>query len=169
MKLEEIKKQFIDRAKKLEPGQSKLELGKLLVEARLNHFIRPDGHPDFQGRSMDYRRWIGETLDALNLQGEERLQFTSSLRYATGNALREVLTDEQLELAGLKKTSPKDRGKTSYEKVANPYNISRKAHITEESDVDTMIEVVRMFMVRIDDPKLLDKFVKGITPLKNPN
>lgn len=128
----------------IEPRKSKIEIGKLLAEARVNHFTNADkGIPDYQGRSMAFRRWYGEILDDLNLPKQERSNLASAIRYATGNALRQVLTDDQLEEAGLKKISPKERGSKSYAKISAPY---RLRHSQPESSVkDSGEELERWF------------------------
>lgn len=128
----------------IEPRKSKIEIGKLLAEARVNHFTNADkGIPDYQGRSMAFRRWYGEILDDLNLPKQERSNLASAIRYASGNALRQVLTDDQLEEAGLKKISPKERGSKSYAKISAPY---RLRHSQPDSSVkDSGEELERWF------------------------
>lgn len=119
-----IEKKLRELLSDVEPRKSKIEIGKLLAEARVNHFTNIEkGIPDYQGRSMAFRRWYGEILDDLNLPDQERSNLASAIRYATGNALRQMLTDEQLEEAGLKKISPKERGSKSYAKISAPYRI----------------------------------------------
>lgn len=119
-----IEKKLRELLSDIEPRKSKIEIGKLLAEARVNHFTNVEkGIPDYQGRSMAFRRWYGDILDDLNLPKQERSNLASAIRYATGNALREMLTDDQLEEAGLKKISPKERGSKSYAKISAPYRL----------------------------------------------
>lgn len=152
--LSEIENEFLAIAQSIQKRQSKTPLAELVIEARLNHFTRPDGEPDYQGRSMEFRRWYGELINELNLSAKERNQFLASMRYANGNVLREELSQGELEAAGLSPQSPKVRGKASYDKVAAPYNFLRKGRISSKTDLDSAAELLRRIIDMIPEDKI---------------
>lgn len=144
-----ITKELLEILPKLEVGQSKEPAARLVVEARLNYFTRPDGSVDYQGKSMAFRKWIGKVYDDLGLEGSERIKVASSLRYAIGNVLREVLSAHELEESGLLKTSPKERGKAAYDNVASPYNLLRKTQISDKEDLLDLQDLMFTMLIKV--------------------
>lgn len=162
-KLKDIEKSVIKMCLLLEKGQSKKEPAELLVEARVNFFVTPTGIPDYQGRSMSYRSWYGNILDTIGLEGGEREQFTSAMRYAVGNALRYMLTDDELDEAGLIKTSPKERGKRSYDKVAKPYHLLRTFNAGSPEDILEFETLVESFTQEILPTDIRNTVIDSLT------
>lgn len=142
------------------PRDDNSEVAELIVQARIDHFIRPDGTPDYKGKSYGYRVWFGELLDSLKL-GDDRDKVASRIRYSTGNALRRVLTKEQLEDAGLKPISPRDRSSMTYRKISGPY-MKLNGPIRSEEDVDLLSNIFIETLDNIRDPHLRKRFLDSI-------
>ena len=163
--LQQLHDDFLATYKKIEPRQSKNPLAEIIVEARLNHFERND-LPDYQGRGIEFRRWFGNLLDDAGLTREdERKRFQSALRYATGNVLRRVLNEEQLEEAGLSRVSPKERGSNSYHRVAAPRKLLTSG-LKTTNESQGLLEQLQELLDKTEDKNLRSKFKRGLKNLK---
>lgn len=74
-------------------------------------FLRPDGTPDWNGRTHAYRAWVREIYGDLNVSKEDRATIQAAIRYHVGAALRKRLDDETLADYGLIQESPRERSK----------------------------------------------------------
>lgn len=83
-------------------------LAEVLVEAR-GHFTTAEGDADWNGRTYAYRRWVREVFDEAHLRGEDSKRLQAAIRYHVGSVLREQLSAEELEDAGLIPQTPKER------------------------------------------------------------
>lgn len=142
------------------PRDDNSEVADLIVQARIDHFIRPDGGPDYKGKSYKYRVWFGELLDSLNL-GDERAKLASRIRYATGNALRRQLTEDQMEDAKLSPISPRDRSTATYQNMTEPY-MKLHSPIRTAEDVDTIAELFTEALDKIHNPELRQRLLDKI-------
>lgn len=84
------------------------ELGETLIETRAQ-FERPDGSPDWTGRTHAYRRAIREMYDDAGIGERDRAQIQGAVRFHIANILRERLTEEQLAEYSLLPRGPHDR------------------------------------------------------------
>lgn len=84
------------------------QVADLLIDLRALH-TAPDGSPDWAGRSFDYRAAVRDIYSLAGLSSDSSDPHKAALRYHIGNALRERLTPDQLEEAGLTKANPRDR------------------------------------------------------------
>jgi hypothetical protein len=84
------------------------ELAPIIVSLR-RHFTLSNGVPDWSGRTPDYRRAVAELYARARIPHEQLTAVQQALRYHVGNLLREVAPPDELEAAGLKTSSPKDR------------------------------------------------------------
>lgn len=158
--LKVYEREIAKRLASAKPRDDNSEVAELIVQARLEHFIRPNGDPDYMGKSYSYRTWFGELLDSLNL-GEERDKLASRIRYSTGNALRRILTEDQLKDAGLKPISPRDRSSMTYRKISGPY-MKLNGPIGSEEDVDLLSDIFIETLDNIRDPHLRKRFLDSI-------
>lgn len=94
-----------------------------LVELRGLYTTR-DGDPDWRGQSWAYRQAVGEVYAEAGLEPDDPLKV--ALRYHIGNALREDLTEEQLEHAGLTLKPPRERMSWRYKRGANNAEFARQ-------------------------------------------
>lgn len=83
-------------------------LAECLVSVREN-FLRPDGSPDWKGRSHPYRAFVGDIYSDAGLTGEEAATVQAAVRYHVGIVLRERLDDETLAEYGLISRNPRER------------------------------------------------------------
>lgn len=82
-------------------------LAKLMIEIRA-HFEDSHGRgPDWLGRSKEYRLIVSELFDKLGLSVNTK----SRLRYHLNSAIRDRLTEEELDAYGLREASVKDRAR----------------------------------------------------------
>jgi hypothetical protein len=83
------------------------QLASLLVDLR-SQFER-NGMPDWNGRSFQYRAFVSNIFDGAGLSPAQRKEVVGLLRYHVGNELRERISPDELQKAGLKVESPKQR------------------------------------------------------------
>lgn len=83
------------------------QLASLLVDLRSQY--ERNGMPDWSGRSFQYRAHVSTIFDSSDLSEKQRKDVVGLLRYHVGNELRDRLTSDELESAGLKAESPKQR------------------------------------------------------------
>lgn len=84
-------------------------LAEVVVEVRSQFHDEETGQPDWRGKSWEYRQFMTELYEAAGVPPASVAGVQSSLRYHTGNRLREVVPPEELERAGLLADSPKLR------------------------------------------------------------
>lgn len=84
------------------------ELAEVVVNIR-SQFRTEDGSIDWQGHSWEYRQTIGTMYEKAGVPPDSVSNIQASVRYHVGNRLREVVDTTELEQAGLKKTSPRER------------------------------------------------------------
>lgn len=83
-------------------------LAVLVVELR-RYFYTDEASPDWRGRTWEYRQRAAEMFEAWGVPSDSAGNLQASLRYHVGNRLREVLADEELLEAGLRKAGPRER------------------------------------------------------------
>jgi hypothetical protein len=83
------------------------QLAEVVIDLRFN--FDHDGHPDYGGRSWEYRQTVGRMYEAAGIPRDSQATIQSSLRYHVGNLLRERVTPEELAKAGLLTEGPKER------------------------------------------------------------
>lgn len=93
------------------------EIAAAVLEARQRFTY--DDHPDWRGRSYDYRRWMADTYAAAGIPLDDQRTIQGSIRYHVGNLLRERVDPDELTAAGLEPTSPAERMAAAREQVAS--------------------------------------------------
>lgn len=83
------------------------------------------GDPDWRGQSWDYRQKVGEIYAAAGLDAAGESGVKVALRYHIGNALREDLSEDELEQAGLSPKPPRERTSWRYKEGANQAEFAR--------------------------------------------
>ncbi len=67
------------------------------------------GYDDPAGRSWEYRQVMSAVYEASGVDEDALAAVKNGLRYHVGNLLRETLTPEELQAAGLRIVSPRER------------------------------------------------------------
>lgn len=83
-------------------------IAETLVDAR-EHFGRPDGSPDWNGRTYPYRTWVRDAFEEAGVSREDVPTVQAAIRYHIGSVLRSRLDEDTLDAYGLIKRSPKER------------------------------------------------------------
>lgn len=73
------------------------------------HFLTPEGAPDWTGRTWTYRDAIRNLYGEAGYSPEERAQTQGAVRYHVGNIVRRYLSPDALEDAGLRQDTPRER------------------------------------------------------------
>ena len=87
-------------------------IASVVVDIR-SRFKSADGTPDWAGRSRDYRAAIAKMYSEAGIPADSVAGVQAALRYHIGNELRQRLTPEQLQAAGLGQRGPRDRAPTA--------------------------------------------------------
>lgn len=86
------------------------ELADVLVSIR-GLFTRPDGTPDWKGRSYAYRVFIRDLYGDAGYQKDEMHTVQAAVRYHLGTSLRERLDADTLTEYGLVPLTPRERSR----------------------------------------------------------
>ena len=99
----------------------------VVVELR-KRFRTDDGEIDWRGRTWEYRQAVIEMYRAAGIPSGSQSHLQGSLRYHVGNALRDAASPAELEAAGLKLESPRERQQVTREdeKAEEGFNWHRK-------------------------------------------
>lgn len=132
------------------------QAARVVVEARENHFLASTGIPDYAGRSYAWRQWYGNILSEVTQDHDVKAKLTARMRFHVGNVLRETLTDEQLQDAGLKKIAPKQRSNEDYYRRSGLYRLMQSNKPLTSEEVDDLIGAVADIMERLRHETLTD-------------
>lgn len=93
----------------LESGRTQVlrSLAEVVVELRSRTL--ENGTPDWAGRSWEYRQAAHAAYEAAGIPADAQAGIQAAIRYHVGNLLRERLTPEELQRAGLLGVSPRER------------------------------------------------------------
>ena len=124
------------------------QVARLMVEAR-SRFTLLDGTPDWQGRSGDYRRWIGEAFTQAGVEDRHNLQ--SALRYHTGLLIRERLSERELEEFGFIKASPREVVGERRAEVQEVYSLATGSRpLKKREEREEALRIVRHMLDRVE-------------------
>lgn len=150
--LEEYEAELRKTLKNTFSRESMLPAGRILVDIRRHHFITPRGDADLQGRSFAYREWHGQFMRETFPDEKKRKSVGARLRYAVGVALREMLTPEELEAAGLQKIGPKERIAKNNAQRAEAYKLLNH-QIENFADASAIMQLLDRSFNEIRDQK----------------
>ena len=108
------------------------ELAHVVVDIRSQ--FRYEGRVDWAGRSWEYRQAITRMYAAAGIPPDSVANVQGALRYHVGNALRERVDPEELEAAGLKAASPKERVASARSEAAALISVLRADKAAEEAE-----------------------------------
>lgn len=108
------------------------ELAHVVVDIRSRYCY--ESAPDWAGRSWKYRRAIAAMYLAAGIPPDAVASVQGALRYHVGNALRERVDAEELESAGLKVASPKERVASARSEAAALVSVLRADKAAEEAE-----------------------------------
>jgi len=97
-----------DNGSESERTEALREVAESFVAAR-KHFYNKDGDADLLGRSFAYRTWVRETMSLGGIEPSRSSAVMASIRYHSGNVLRDWLSAAQLEAIGARAESPRQR------------------------------------------------------------
>ena len=113
---------------------------EVIIELR-RQFLNKNGLPDLRGDTFAYRSAVRDALTEANIPMEDRGNLMSALRYHVGQTIREGLTDDEIQEAGFKVSSPKERQKVDRLSKAK---VVRAIHKGEEiTDPDDVMRALR--------------------------
>ncbi|WLZ10617.1 hypothetical protein [Arthrobacter phage SWEP2] len=125
------------------------ETARSFVAAR-QHFFTREGEPDWLGRTYAYRSWVREVMGAANIPADDLPTIQSAIRYHTGNALREQLSEDEMDALGLKHSSPRERSVEKRERNSETLALfGGGSAITDADDVVRAAALVETFTRRI--------------------
>ena len=131
------------------------EAARAMAEAR-GHFFREDGEADWTGSSAAFRAWSREVMTWANVPASEVSALQSLLRYHAGNALREILTRDQLEHYGLAVDSPRERQANRHRRASDTLSLfgpgAAGKRIRDTGDIVAALETIEDVLIRIDPP-----------------
>lgn len=108
------------------------DLAHVVVDIRSR--FRYEGAPDWAGRSWKYRRAIAAMYAVAGVPPDAVANVQGALRYHVGNALRERVPAEELESAGLKAASPKERVASARSEAAALVSVLRADKAAEDAE-----------------------------------
>lgn len=97
------------------------------IRSRFDH----EGSKDWAGHSWDYRQAISGMYEAAGVPPDSVANVQGALRYHVGNVLRDRVSPEELEAAGLKVSSPRQRVASARSETA-----ALVAAVTAERDAE---------------------------------
>jgi len=120
------------------------------VDAR-EYFFTREGEPDWQGRTHAYRSWVRKTMTLAAVPAEELATLQAAIRYHTGNIVRERLSADELEDAGLSAHGPRDRAAALRERqVELLHLIDGGAMIGDPAQIETLSALILRALRRVD-------------------
>lgn len=126
------------------PDRTRLlrEVADLLVDLRALH-TGTDGETDWAGKSYAYRDAVRDIYAGAGLPSEGSDSTKTALRYHIGNALRDRLSPDELEAAGLSRLDPRDR------------QAKRRAEVEDAmpQSADQLISGLALLARRLDNAK----------------
>lgn len=84
------------------------DLAEAIISLR-EHFLTPEGRPDWTGRTWQYRAALRELYAQAGYSPTERSATQNTVRYHVGNLMRQRLSAAELEAAGISAPSPRQR------------------------------------------------------------
>lgn len=91
-----------------ERGGARRRAAEAIVSAR-EYFYTSDGRPDWSGRTRAYRDFIAEVYSNAGVTRDDLASEQAAVRYHVGNVVRERVSDADLEDAGYRVASPRQR------------------------------------------------------------
>ena len=91
-----------------ERGGARRRAAEAIVSAR-EYFYTSDGRPDWSGRTRAYRDFIAEVYGNAGVTRDDLASEQAAVRYHVGNVVRERVSDADLEDAGYRVASPRQR------------------------------------------------------------
>lgn len=109
------------------------DLAEAIISLR-EHFLTPEGRPDWTGRTWQYRAALRELYAQAGYSPAERSATQNTVRYHVGNLMRQRLSAAELRAAGVTAPSPKDRMAARRQRQAALLAASAAPLIAEGSD-----------------------------------
>ena len=123
---------------------------RLLIDLRAK-FVDSKGRPDFKGTSFAYRNIVAKAYTDAGVTSDEKKRMMSAVRYHVSNALREVLTDDELRDYGLIKESSIQRQRGDRAKrAARLRQLNADEKLSDPDDVHDILNTVSLMIGNID-------------------
>lgn len=88
------------------------DLAEVMVDMR-EHFVTPEGDPDWSGRTFAYRELARELYAEAGFPHDQAQAVQAAVRYHVGNIVRQRLSVDELADHGLRDVGPKQRARLS--------------------------------------------------------
>lgn len=121
-----------------------------LVEAR-GHFVTRDGTVDWSGRSHAYHAFVGELFSEAGIPRDLTPTLQASLRYHTGNLVRESVGADDLTAAGFQSSStPRERAAERRRRRGEVVGLVESGGPLDGEDVLRALTLTQSVLARID-------------------
>ncbi|BCJ41689.1 hypothetical protein GCM10010168_53130 [Actinoplanes ianthinogenes] len=138
--LDAVKDELREELKKLRLADGKDQrspilkrVAHLVLELR-QHFLTPEGEPDWAGTNGTYRLAMRELYSDAAFPPELINSTQSAVRYHLSTIQRETLTEEQLDDAGLQKASLRERGHERDKQRSSLVQAAKKLNVPGTTD-----------------------------------
>jgi hypothetical protein len=125
------------------------DAARLFVDARA-HFYTREGEPDWLGRTYAYRTWVREVMSDAHVPSDTLTSLQASIRYHTGNILRERLDSDTLDDLGLQKSSPRERSVEKRLRDSALLNVFSGAELASVEAVRQACELIEAALARVN-------------------
>ncbi|QZN86599.1 hypothetical protein [Cellulomonas sp. C5510] len=121
-----------------------------LVEAR-GHFVTRNGTLDWSGRSHAYHAFVGDLFSEANIPRELTPTIQASLRYHTGNLVRESVAEDDLAVAGFHRTAtPRERSAERRRRRSETVALVESGGPLSGDDVLRALTLAQSVLTRLD-------------------
>lgn len=134
-----------------ETGRSPIlrDLATIFLDARSLFYLR-DGSPDILGRSYAYRSWVREVYADAGVPRDRVTTIQGTVRYHTGNILRERMSPEELADLGLLTTTPRERVATDRSTRSGILSlVNGGGPVSSSEDVLELLRIVEHALARV--------------------
>ena len=141
---------------------------RLLIDLRAK-FVDSKGRPDYTGASFAYRNLVAKAYTDAGVAGDDKKRMMSAVRYHVSNALRDVLTDDELRDYGLIKESSIERQRGDRAKrAARLRQLNADEKLTDPDDVHDILNTVSLMVGNIDPDTLAQpEFATSVRWIRN--
>ncbi len=126
------------------------EAASAMVEAR-GHFITRDGSADWSGRSHAYHAFAGEVFSEANVPRDLAPTVQASIRYHSGNLVREFVDAAELAAAGFQSpATPRERAAERRRRRGESLTLLESGGPLEGDDLLRALTLTQSVLSRID-------------------
>lgn len=131
------------------------DIAQLSVDLR-EHFLTPQGEPDWAARTWAYREYLRACYAEAGYTPDEARTTQAAVRYHVSRYLRERLSDEELRHLGLRPEATVDRARERRAAKRALFEAATSPHVTGDMDGAEvkMIASSLLLLQRVDPARL---------------